>query len=796
MPYPLLSNTLLFATDGSTMEPTTPPINSDLSRTKLKQMSRWIRDELDLRVAREGPQTLRPDDVLTLHEMFIALRYAQNVTVSDLRSTGIHKAVWDISGVATRWPGKLCDDCDKIISIWTAKFGPFNELHPFLYGRGGRLEGIASAHEVTREALLKRWADQCPEKIHPKRSHKPGDLGFKAGMWWINPLFAHHAGIIGLEACEGGTTYDKHGAYALLLKDTGEIEASSEERFTYRCPQNDKGRFRLTSALPKSRDPVRVLRSHSINSVWGPKAGVRYEGLIKGWSIKQAKTADTAGEQWKKGDILFDVWFERNDPTPMEEVTRRPTATEVDDYTEYKRLRRMQRDGKRNRPSKSFSKTDLQPTMKAAPPIMPPQPLAATPKVLQTELPIKLRSDMLARLSFEKDPHVHLSTDQEVVSPKTVSSADPLSVTMGKSRTLAVPTWPIIQGRGHASFGDASEQNSPVGSNTSSANTEFGSTGVQNIRDVAPWIDYDVDLSMPPPSEDSRVIHKSSMSPSIKAGAEKDTNDTKSIKGVHYSAHDSSIDSPVSSDHHRHDAHHMRKKSGDIKGLASYLSPGGSKKDNRKSTFARSRKPMAKLFDGSDDAVDDYFGGAGTASIRAELPTSLDSTSSIYSPVPTRQLTPDSPTCMGRRNAINPANVPTPLYSPPIVHVARTSALPPDSLKVPFIETRPLRAPAALTPPLPRSLNKFISQPKMAIPLGTQAPIPFLERIPTKTKKTDPIEDSVAEANLRMMKEQLRGPDVKVAFKNPFDGSLATGRDVERNHSVGVAPDFVVAAPE
>jgi putative methyltransferase len=96
--------------------------------------------------------------------------------------------------------------------------------------------------------------------------------------WWINPLFAHHAGIIGLEACEGGTTYDKHGAYALLLKDTGEIEASSEERFTYRVLQNDKGKFRLTSATPKSRDPVRVLRSHSINSVWGPKAGVRFEG--------------------------------------------------------------------------------------------------------------------------------------------------------------------------------------------------------------------------------------------------------------------------------------------------------------------------------------------------------------------------------------------------------------------------------------------------------------------------------------------------------------------------------------
>jgi putative methyltransferase len=184
----------------STNYASTPPIQPDLSRQRLRQIARWVRDELDLRVAREGPDILRPDDVLTLHETFIALRQAQNITVSDLRATGIHKAIQDISGVATRWPGRLCDDCDKIIDIWTAKFGPFSEIHPFLYGRGGRLEGIASVHEYTREvgssstlpvchqtdqcrqALLKRWAETCSEKIHPKRSHKLGDLGFKAGQ--------------------------------------------------------------------------------------------------------------------------------------------------------------------------------------------------------------------------------------------------------------------------------------------------------------------------------------------------------------------------------------------------------------------------------------------------------------------------------------------------------------------------------------------------------------------------------------------------------------------------------------
>lgn len=124
---------------------------TELSRPKLKRLAVWIRDELDPLVAREGPDILRPDDVLALREALVALSQAPGLTALDLRATGIHRAVQDIAGVATRWPGGLCDDCDKILSLWTIKFGPFSQLRPFLYGRGGRLEGIANANEYSRE---------------------------------------------------------------------------------------------------------------------------------------------------------------------------------------------------------------------------------------------------------------------------------------------------------------------------------------------------------------------------------------------------------------------------------------------------------------------------------------------------------------------------------------------------------------------------------------------------------------------------------------------------------------------
>lgn len=147
-----------------------PPFASlapDTSRRTLKQLARWIRDDLDVLVSREGPGILRPDDVVTLHEHLVALHQSTTVTAVDLRATGIHMAVKDIAGIATRWPGRLCDECDKVIAIWTHKFGSFEDLRPFLYGRGGRLEGIGSVNEYSREV-------RCFLHISSRADNYPG----------------------------------------------------------------------------------------------------------------------------------------------------------------------------------------------------------------------------------------------------------------------------------------------------------------------------------------------------------------------------------------------------------------------------------------------------------------------------------------------------------------------------------------------------------------------------------------------------------------------------------------------
>jgi hypothetical protein len=136
-----------------TMYASTPPA-AELTRLRLRHVAAWIRDELDPVIAREGPEILRADDVLTLHEVFYSLRVSHTITALDLRATGIHRAVMEVAGKATRWPGRLADDCDRIIIVWKRKFGPLQDLRPFICGRAGRLEGVASATEFSKAVRL------------------------------------------------------------------------------------------------------------------------------------------------------------------------------------------------------------------------------------------------------------------------------------------------------------------------------------------------------------------------------------------------------------------------------------------------------------------------------------------------------------------------------------------------------------------------------------------------------------------------------------------------------------------
>jgi hypothetical protein len=143
------------------------------------------------------------------------------------------------------------------------------------------------------QALFRRFASASSDLVDNSRAYKHGSLGFIAGQyvgtesslteltcrsWWINTMFALRDGIIDSQCVNGGICCDDRAAFALVMRETEEIQAENPSNIVYRCRLGDASCFRLIHVCRDGR-PVRVLRSHSLASLWAPVAGVRYEGL-------------------------------------------------------------------------------------------------------------------------------------------------------------------------------------------------------------------------------------------------------------------------------------------------------------------------------------------------------------------------------------------------------------------------------------------------------------------------------------------------------------------------------------
>ncbi|TKX24971.1 SAD/SRA domain-containing protein 1 [Elsinoe australis] len=303
----------------------------------LQRQARWIRDDLDPRISQEGPEWLKSDQVVSIFKFLEQLRRSR-IAIEHVRYSRIHLAAALIAGQATRWPSSVIDVADKLLENWSTRYGEISEIGTLLYEDGGRLFGICLPTDLSKEVLEVKWSKANNSKTKPPFSRRHGDLGvFKPGDWYINTMFAYHARIIDSGNPLGRIISDKSGAYAVILNELDESDSPRPEVFTYKAKASEPGRFKLTAATPGSRQPIRILRSHSLRSFWAPKAGLRYDGLYKvsGWSIKQ----DFQTKAW-----TYNIQFERlPSQVPMTEVLRHPLAEEVDDYTEYKRIRQITR---------------------------------------------------------------------------------------------------------------------------------------------------------------------------------------------------------------------------------------------------------------------------------------------------------------------------------------------------------------------------------------------------------------------------------------------------------------------
>lgn len=262
----------------------------------LRKYARWIRDELDLEIAQKGPTYLTTDNVVLIVRFLDNLAKAC-ITIEQIRWSRIHFAVLIIAARATRWPKALIEEADKIIEHWTIRYGPLTEIRGTLYEEGGRLYGICSPDEFDKEVLEYRWLRTPGSKTVSGHAFKQGALGCKPGDWWINTMFAFHAGVIESGDPTGRIICNKTAAYGIILTEGDELNDSDPHEFVYPTKPDDPGRYRLTSAVRDSREAIRVFRCHTLRNCWAPRVGIRYDGLYVWVSVADGLYLYSAGTE-------------------------------------------------------------------------------------------------------------------------------------------------------------------------------------------------------------------------------------------------------------------------------------------------------------------------------------------------------------------------------------------------------------------------------------------------------------------------------------------------------------------
>jgi hypothetical protein len=120
-----------------------------LNPESLKSSAGWIRDELDPIVAREGPSSLQPDDVLTVHNLLVSIKSVPPA-LQVISFSRIHLAIQAICGKATRWPTKLADEADMAMDAIESRHGPVRRIRFPLFEAGGRLWNICEPQDTTK----------------------------------------------------------------------------------------------------------------------------------------------------------------------------------------------------------------------------------------------------------------------------------------------------------------------------------------------------------------------------------------------------------------------------------------------------------------------------------------------------------------------------------------------------------------------------------------------------------------------------------------------------------------------
>lgn len=261
----------------------------------------------------------------------------------------------------------------------------------------------------------------------------------------------------------------------------------------------------------------------------------------------------------------------------MDEVAKSPTASELDDYAEYKRLRRVHRDIRNKATTGSCHRNKvLSVPTKVAPSILPPVPPRSRKVSLSRASPAPFRAITSTVTPNSESPgNVDLSEVLTAIAKDKIASATTKSPPNLPTQFTALPSTETETLR-------SGPPRTPKPSDSRGAGSIADIS--ESLTEVAPWIDYDPSYLAIPTTTDFTLTARSTASTHVPSEQQQyDVTSWDKGRARKNNGEGRAVLRPSSLKHELSPMKDLIKN--ESKALGSF----------------RNRKPAAKLFDGSED---------------------------------------------------------------------------------------------------------------------------------------------------------------------------------------------------
>lgn len=370
---------------------------------------------------------------------------------------------------------------------------------------------------------------------------------------------------------------------------------------------------------------------HTILVLFDTLIVTRYS--VKGWCIRQAKLNDTLTGDWKEGDILYEVSLQRHDPVPMNEVVKRPTNEEVDDYVEYKRLRKLHREDKHKGPVL----LPMLPEVGAITTLLKvPASAASSPQSLLRMSPSLSRTTTFKDLAFDAPkatPDSNNLPAAEFVSPMTIPDLQDSFFASKKAASHAAPAISELTNTANLRTSGSFVSTLP-GEHVRDSLASISRSIKDELKEIIPWHEQEEDLLISTSSNASAAAAELQSANEVTNTVEAKAAELNPVKNVRRLARDIAWPSYLSS---------RIQEASEEDTAADVLSPQfqsarpSQERDTDKHVYRRFGR-RRNVFDGAEyDADDEDHASQASASKACDVRSrSASASPTLHSPTPVR----------------------------------------------------------------------------------------------------------------------------------------------------------------